>query len=85
MAINAVTHNCHALNSNNSNHLRARRLSSPVAVRTCGSPGIFGSRHIGVIQFGFGDWRVQVIAETIDPAIWDLLGERNDGKVLPNY
>jgi prepilin-type N-terminal cleavage/methylation domain-containing protein len=45
----------------------------------------FGSYHSGVCQFAFGDGRVQAISVTISPSVLDLLAQRNDGRVIPNY
>src|SRR5262245_44475219 len=45
----------------------------------------FGSRHIGVVQFCFGDGHVQALPVTINQATLDLLGTRGHGQVIPDY
>lgn len=45
----------------------------------------FGSRHTGVVMFCFVDGRVRTISETIDPLTFELLGNRNDGMVTPDF
>ncbi|AWM36151.1 hypothetical protein GobsT_60790 [Gemmata obscuriglobus] len=45
----------------------------------------FGSRHTGVVQFGFGDGRVQALSVNIDRYTFELLGTRGHGQVVPNY
>lgn len=45
----------------------------------------FGSRHIGVVQFCFGDGRVRPISTTIDLYTLDLLGSRGHGQVIPDF
>jgi prepilin-type N-terminal cleavage/methylation domain-containing protein/prepilin-type processing-associated H-X9-DG protein len=44
-----------------------------------------GSYHTLVVQFVFADGHVQNIPETINPYVYELLGRRNDGQVIPNY
>lgn len=45
----------------------------------------FGSRHTLVVLFVFADGHVQNLPETINPAILELLNQRNDGAVIPHY
>jgi hypothetical protein len=45
----------------------------------------FGSRHIGVVQFCFGDGRVRALPVTIDPYTFELLGTRGHGQVIPDF
>ncbi len=45
----------------------------------------FGSHHPGVCQFSFGDGSVRAIPVTISPSVLDILAQRNDGRVLPNF
>jgi prepilin-type N-terminal cleavage/methylation domain-containing protein/prepilin-type processing-associated H-X9-DG protein len=45
----------------------------------------FGSRHAIVVQFCFADGHVQNMPETTDPYILELLAQRNDGQVIPNW
>ncbi|MFO0935835.1 MAG: DUF1559 domain-containing protein [Gemmataceae bacterium] len=45
----------------------------------------FGSRHTQVVLFCFADGHVQNIPEMIDPYILELLNQRNDGQVIPNF
>ena len=50
--------------------------SDPLAV------GGFGSYHPGGGNFAFGDGHVRFLGETIDPATYQQLGHRADGKLL---
>jgi prepilin-type N-terminal cleavage/methylation domain-containing protein/prepilin-type processing-associated H-X9-DG protein len=45
----------------------------------------FGSRHTGVVEFCFADGHVQGIPEFTSTYILDLLGQRNDGQVIPDF
>jgi prepilin-type N-terminal cleavage/methylation domain-containing protein len=45
----------------------------------------FGSSHVGLVQFCFGDGGVRTLPDSIDPRILELLGTRNDGQVIPAY
>lgn len=45
----------------------------------------FGSRHMGVVNFAFADGHVQAIPATISPAVLELLANRQDGQVIPDY
>lgn len=45
--------------------------------------GGFGSMHLGGIAlFAFGDGQVRSLADTINPAVFELLGNRKDGKLI---
>ncbi|MBN1590148.1 MAG: DUF1559 domain-containing protein [Pirellulales bacterium] len=44
--------------------------------------GGFESEHPGICNFLFGDGRVDVISEGIDPKVLEQLGSRADGKLL---
>jgi prepilin-type processing-associated H-X9-DG protein len=45
----------------------------------------FGSWHTRVVQFCFADGHVKGITDSIDPFTYELLGQRNDGMVIPDY
>ncbi len=45
----------------------------------------FGSRHLAVSQFLFGDGHVRTISTSTNPYILELLSIRNDGEVIPGY
>ncbi len=45
----------------------------------------FGGRHTQSVMFCFADGRVSRIPESIDPYVFELLGTRNDGRVIPEY
>ena len=45
----------------------------------------FGSYHPGLCQFVFCDGSVQVIYNTINPAVLGLLCQRNDGQAIPYW
>jgi prepilin-type N-terminal cleavage/methylation domain-containing protein/prepilin-type processing-associated H-X9-DG protein len=44
--------------------------------------GGFGSRHEGGANFAFGDGSVRFLKESIDPAVFRLLGNRSDGEAI---
>jgi prepilin-type processing-associated H-X9-DG protein len=45
----------------------------------------FGSRHAQVVLFCFADGHVQTIPVEIDPGVLELLNQRSDGQVIPNF
>jgi prepilin-type N-terminal cleavage/methylation domain-containing protein/prepilin-type processing-associated H-X9-DG protein len=45
----------------------------------------FGSAHPGGINGLFGDGSVRTIPYTIDPVVFNWLGHRSDGQVIPNF
>ena len=45
----------------------------------------FGGRHTASVMFCFADGRVQRIPESIDPYVFEMLGTRDDGMVIPEY
>jgi Protein of unknown function (DUF1559) len=45
----------------------------------------FGSRHPGICQFVLGDGSVRPLYTSIDPVIFGLLAQRNDGQSIPSY
>ena len=45
--------------------------------------GGFGSSHTGGAIFAYGDGTVKLIGEDIDQAVYEQLGHRADGKLLP--
>ena len=44
--------------------------------------GGFGSRHPGGANFAFGDGSVRFLSERINPAVYRLLGHRDDGEPI---
>lgn len=44
--------------------------------------GGFGSRHRGGANFAFGDGAVHFLRDTIDPSVFRLLGNRDDGELI---
>ncbi|MGC8640430.1 MAG: DUF1559 domain-containing protein [Isosphaeraceae bacterium] len=44
--------------------------------------GGFGSRHPGGANFAFGDGSVRFVRQTIDPTVYQRLGNRADGEVI---
>jgi type II secretory pathway pseudopilin PulG len=50
-----------------------------------GETGPFGSAHNGVVQFAFGDGRVQAIRTSIPVDVLGRLADRNEGEVAGNY
>ena len=45
----------------------------------------FGSRHTMVVLFCFADGHVANVPEFTNPAILELLNQRNDGQVIPSW
>lgn len=45
----------------------------------------FGSRHLSVVQFLYGDGHVAPVPITTNPYILELLSIRSDGEVIPGY
>ena len=45
--------------------------------------GQFGSRHTGIVQFGFGDGRVQAVRTSTPGSVLAILAGMNDGLVNP--
>ena len=45
----------------------------------------YGGRHTQVVLFCFADGHVQSVPEFIDPVTVELLNQRNDGQVVPNF
>jgi prepilin-type N-terminal cleavage/methylation domain-containing protein/prepilin-type processing-associated H-X9-DG protein len=46
--------------------------------------GGFSSRHVGGINFAFGDGSIEMISPQIDARVYSLLGSRNDGVLIPS-
>jgi prepilin-type N-terminal cleavage/methylation domain-containing protein len=64
---------------------RAASIPYPLTVNPQDTGWKFGSRHTSHVMFLFGDGGVRAIPATINPAILQLLGTRNDGQVIPPY
>src|SRR5262249_52169237 len=45
----------------------------------------FGSLHLGVVQFAWGDGGVRSVPVHINPYVFGLLIQRNDGQVIPDW
>jgi prepilin-type N-terminal cleavage/methylation domain-containing protein len=45
--------------------------------------GIFGSSHTGVVNFVFADGSVHAIGYTINPTVFQYLGQKDDGHAVP--
>ena len=45
----------------------------------------FGSRHTGVVVFCFADGHVQLLRDSTDGYTLELLSNRSDGQVIPDY
>jgi hypothetical protein len=45
----------------------------------------FGSWHLGVVQFAFGDASVRGLRTSIAGTVLGLLANRSDGQAIPNY
>ena len=43
------------------------------------------SRHPGICQFVFCDGSVRLLYNSIDPVVFGLLAQRNDGQPVPGY
>lgn len=50
-----------------------------------GDNGPFGSVHPGIVQFAFGDGRVQILRTSTPADVLGRLADRNDGEVIGNY
>lgn len=64
---------------------RAASVSFPLTVNPQDTGWKFGSRHLGVVMFCFGDGGVRSLPAGINPMTLQLLGTRNDGEVIPLY
>lgn len=65
---------------------RKAGASFPLAIsQTDALNGQFGSPHPGVVQFGFGDGRVQAIRTSIPGSTLAILAGMNDGQVIPSF
>jgi len=47
--------------------------------------GGFGGHHPGGFQAAFADGAARFVTENVDPAIWKLVGNRSDGKLVPQF
>jgi prepilin-type processing-associated H-X9-DG protein len=65
--------------------LRAASKLFPLTTDVEDRRWLFGSRHTGVVNFCFADGHVKAIPVTIDPGILELLANRKDGQVIPDY
>ena len=57
-------------------------VPSPAAPTNLKEVGGFGSRHPGITNFCFADGRVSSITDSIDPIIYQNLGDRADGAMM---
>ena len=64
---------------------RAAGRSYPLTTNPRDTGWKFGSRHLMVVQFCFADGHVQALHEATDPYTLELLSQRADGQVIPNY
>jgi prepilin-type N-terminal cleavage/methylation domain-containing protein/prepilin-type processing-associated H-X9-DG protein len=64
---------------------RAAGRSFPLTTNPKDTGWKFGSRHMQVVQFCFADGHVRSLPENIEPRILELLGTRDDGKVIPDF
>jgi hypothetical protein len=64
---------------------RAASRSFPLTTNPQDMRWLFGSVHTGVVQFCFADGGVRVLPQTINPLTLELLSNRNDGQVIPDY
>lgn len=65
---------------------KARRGGALAA--TPGSPnfvGGFGSEHVGLAVFAFGDGSIHYLSQSLSPAVLGQLGHRADGKLPPEF
>jgi hypothetical protein len=77
---------CSSYNGDN-HYCSTRAASSTIGITTNPNDTSwkFGSRHMLVVLFCFADGHVQNVPETTPPAILELLNQRNDGQVIPNW
>jgi hypothetical protein len=64
---------------------RAASITYPLTNNLNDTTWKFGSRHTMVTLFVFADGHVQNIPSSIDPAVLQMLNQRSDGLVIPNY
>ena len=64
---------------------RAGGPDFPIAISKDDPGWKFGSHHLGICQFVFGDGSVRPVVKSIDPYVLGLLAQRNDGQVIPDY
>lgn len=64
---------------------RAASRTYPLTTNQKDSAWKFGGRHTQVVLFCFADGHVQNIPEITDPYVLELLNQRNDGQVIPNF
>jgi prepilin-type processing-associated H-X9-DG protein len=64
---------------------RAAGPSFPLAVSANDQGWKFGSRHPGLCQFVFCDGSVRILENSLDPVVFGLLSQRNDGHVVPGF
>ncbi len=65
--------------------MRPAAATAPPTTNPHDTSYCFGSRHMTVVQFCFGDGSVRPIPVTINPYTYELLGMRNDGQVIPDW
>jgi prepilin-type N-terminal cleavage/methylation domain-containing protein len=64
---------------------RSASASYPLTIIPQDTGWKFGSKHLGVVMFCFGDGGVRTLPVGITPTTLQLLGTRNDGQVIPPY
>ena len=66
-------------------HSRPAGIDYPLAQSFNDVRPVFGSYHIGVVQFGFCDGSVRALPQSIDPNTLGLMASRDDGQPIPDY
>jgi prepilin-type N-terminal cleavage/methylation domain-containing protein len=64
---------------------RAAGVAFPLTTNPRDPGWKFGSLHTHVVQFCFADAHVQALPEAINPATLQLLADRSDGQVIPDF
>jgi hypothetical protein len=59
-------------------------LNFPLAPSITATGAKYGSYHVGICQFAFGDGSVHPIRLSIDPQILDYLANVADGNQVPS-
>lgn len=64
---------------------RSAGFHFPLTTNPMSQAVVFGSSHLVVVQFVFGDGSVRSIPAHLSTAILHLLAARNDGQVIPEF